>query len=32
MLLTIDMGNSNIEIGLLQGNEVVLSERVATDL
>ncbi|MBE6125962.1 MAG: type III pantothenate kinase [Erysipelotrichaceae bacterium] len=32
MLLTIDMGNSNIEIGLLDGSEVVLSERVATDL
>ena len=32
MLLTIDMGNSNIEIGIIDNNEVILSERIATDL
>ena len=32
MLLTIDMGNSNIEIGIIDKNEVILSERIATDL
>ena len=32
MLLTIDMGNSNSEIGIIDNNEVILSERIATDL
>ena len=32
MLLTIDMGNSNIEIGIIENDEVILSERIATDL
>ena len=31
MLLAIDMGNTNIEFGLLDGDEIVLSERVKTD-
>ena len=31
MLLAIDMGNTNIEFGLLDGEKVVFSERVSTD-
>ena len=31
MLLAIDMGNTNIEFGLLDGDKIVLSERVKTD-
>ncbi|MBE6104216.1 MAG: type III pantothenate kinase, partial [Erysipelotrichaceae bacterium] len=31
MLLAIDMGNTNIEFGLLDGDEIILSERVKTD-
>ncbi|MBQ9037572.1 MAG: type III pantothenate kinase [Erysipelotrichaceae bacterium] len=31
MLLTVDMGNTHIEIGLLEGDEVVLSRRIKTD-
>ena len=32
MLLTVDMGNTHIEIGLLDGDDIVLSRRVKTDL
>ena len=32
MILTVDMGNSHIELGILEGDEVILSERIATDI
>ena len=32
MLLAIDMGNTNIEFGLLDGEKTVFSERIKTDL
>ena len=32
MLLAIDMGNTNIELGLLKEEEILLSERIGTDL
>ncbi len=32
MLLVIDMGNSNIEVGIIEGEEILMSERISTDL
>ena len=32
MLLAIDMGNTQIEVGILEGEKILLSERMATDL
>ena len=32
MLLAIDMGNTNIVIGCIQGNKTLFVERVCTDL
>lgn len=32
MLLAIDMGNSNIEVGLLDNEQILFSERIATDV
>ncbi len=31
MILAIDMGNTHIEFGLMDGNELVMSERIGTD-
>ena len=32
MLLAVDMGNTNIEFGLVENGKILLSERVSTDL
>ena len=32
MILTVDMGNSHIELGILENDQVILSERIATDI
>ena len=32
MLLVIDMGNSNIEVGIIEGEKILMSERISTDL
>lgn len=32
MLLAIDMGNTNIEVGLMDGEQLISSDRIATDL
>ena len=31
MVLAIDMGNSHIEVGLMEGDKLVMSERISTD-
>lgn len=32
MILTIDMGNTHIELGMIENDELLFSERIATDL
>ena len=32
MILTVDMGNTHIEIGAFEDDEMLFSERMATDL